>query len=84
MRGSKGYDEAVLECKWHIKSHERTRALAEVPNVILAIIHVVLDDQMPVSYAIIVILLNHEVVADVAADRLLERSEDRAPVVFAT
>ena len=84
MRGSKGYDEAVLECKWHIKSHERTRAFAEVPNVILSIIHVVLDDQVPVSNAIVVILLDYEVVADIAADRLLERSEDRASVVFAT
>ena len=71
MRGSKGYDEAVLECQWHVETNESARALAKVTDVILAVSHVVLDNHMSVTYSIILVLLDYEVVVNFALGTVL-------------
>lgn len=83
VRRSERDDEAVFECKRHVQTHEGARTLAEVPDVVLAVVHVVLDDQVAVSDAIVLVLLNHEVIVDIAADGLLECAQNCATVVLA-
>ena len=39
---------------------------------------------MPVANAIVLVLLNHEVVVDIAADGLLERAKNSATVILAS
>ena len=83
MRRAKRNDEAVFERQWHIEADKGTRSFAKVAYVVLAVCHIVLDDHVPIANAIILVLLDHKVVIDFTFRAVLERSEDRAPVVLA-
>ena len=83
MRRAERNYKAILECERDITPHECTRSFAEVTNVVLPIVHVVLDDQVPVPNALVLVLLNHKIVVDVPLDGLLKCAKDRASVVFA-
>ena len=71
VRRSEWNDEAVLECQWHVETNESAGALAKVADVILAVSHVVLDNHMSVTYAIILVLLDYEVVVNFALGTVL-------------
>ena len=83
MRRAERNDETVFERQWHIESDKGTRSFAKVAYVVLAVSHIVLDDHVSVANTIILVLLDHKVVIDFTFRAVLERSEDRAPVVFA-
>ena len=59
-------DEAVFENQRNIESNKSAGAFTEVANVILSIGHVVLYDHVAVAYAVVLVLLDHEVIVDVA------------------
>lgn len=66
MRGTEGDDEAVFEGERHIEAHKRARALAQVADIILTVCHVVLNDHVAVADAVVLVLLDHEVVVNVS------------------
>ena len=60
--------EAIFERERDITSHKCARTFAKITNVVLTIVHVVLDDQVSVSNAFVLVLLNHKIVVDVPFD----------------
>lgn len=84
MRGAKGDNEAVFEGEGHVKADKSAGTFAEVSDVVLSVSHVVLYDHVTVSYAIVLILLNDEVVIDVTLCRLFQRAQDCAAIILAS
>ena len=77
-------DEAIFENQRNIKTNKRARSFTKVTNVILSIGHVVLYNHVAVTYAIVLVLLDHKVVVDVTLARLLKGAQDGTPIIFAS
>ena len=82
MAGAEGDDEAVFQSEGDVEPHESSRTLAQVANVVLPVRHVVFYDHVTVPDAVVLVLLDHEVVVHVTFRRLLQRAQDRAPIVL--
>ena len=66
VRSTEGDDETVFKRERHVESDKCAGAFSEVSDVVLSVSHIVLDYQMAVTNAIIFVLLDHEVVVDIA------------------
>ena len=82
MRGTKGNDEAILENQGHIKSYKGTRTLAQVPNIVLPVAHVVLDDHMSIANTIILILCNDKVIDVLSIEGGILRPQNSASIIL--